>query len=757
MSSGPESDRLPAVVPHREDFMLPLVLSAPPNPWALIKALRRRWRMAVFVGLLLAIAAAAACFFLLPPPKHTARTLVRIPPGNPFLFRTSETVPEIGDHQRNQIAMVKSRLVLNSALKDRRVVDLELLKDKSDPIEWLERELQADFALAPEVMRIMLVGDLPADMALLINVVREAYFREILEKERADRNDRLTILKQSFDRNDSLLRTHKEEQRKFEKMAGGRDPGIRGLVQAFMQQQLNWAERELLQTQSDLRRARADLAAGQSFVNGVDKTPISEALLEDYLSKEQPVQASRATIQQLQMVLEDTIKVSHEGENSPKATEIRKKIAEAQQSLTVMKKKLTPGLMEEMKQRNRFEAARTVQQMQSRIVVLEEDEKALVKAVDELRQGIKEKADNVGKADAEREDMAQLEERTKRIAAETAALEFELQAPVRYRLLEEAIVLKPTDQKRVFLISGGAGLCTFAVVLLGFALMEFKIRRLDAPDQVAFGLGLPLVGSIPNASRDETRRFDSDQSILNEAVDTVRTILLRADEHEKMRVVLITSAQSGEGKTSLSTRLAASLAQVGYATLLIDGDLRNPIAHKVFELDRSPGMCDVLRRELRVEDVLRPTSIDRLTMLTAGRWDGGATRALAQDGARKLIEQLRTQFDFIIIDSSPVLPVVDPLLMGKHADGAILSVLREVSRMPNIFAAYQRLSAGGVRVIGAVMSGVKADQYGGYYAYGYGAQEDSADEAEAAGVDPEPGEKLNDSVPESESVPTPAE
>jgi polysaccharide biosynthesis transport protein len=721
MTPDSNSSFLPAVVSHRDDTLLPLVLSAPPNPLALFRALRRRWRMALFAGLLLAALVTIACWLFLPPAKHTARTLLRIPPGNPFLFRTSEPVPEILDHQRNQIAMVKSRLVLNSALKDRKVADLSLLRDKADPIEWLERELQADFQIAPEVMRIVLVGDEPADMVVLVNVIREAYYREILEKERADRNDRLTLLNQSLQRYDSQLRTRKEEQRKFEKLAGGRDPGIRGLVQAFMQQQLNWAERELLQTQSDLRRCRSDYAVSQSAEKGLETVPVSEALLDDHLSKEPSVQASRASIQNLQVVLEDTIKVAQEGENSAKAGEIRKKIADAQQSMILLRKKIMPGVLEELKQRNHFEAVRTVQQLQSRIGILEEDEKILTKEVDQIRLAIKEKADNVGKADAEREDMANLEDTVKRISAEAAALEFELQAPIRYRVLEEAIVLKPTDNKRVFLISGGAGLSTLAIVLLMFALTEFKTRRLDGPDQVVFGLGLPLVGSIPDISNHDADQIGGEQSVLNEAVDTVRTILLRADEHEKMRVVLITSAQSGEGKTSLSTRLAASLAQVGYSTLLIDGDLRNPIAHRVFDLERGPGFCDVLRREVALDDVIRETNVGRLSMITAGRWSGDATRALAQDGTRQLIEGLRDRFDFIIIDSSPVLPVVDPLLLGKYSDGAILSVLREVSRMPNIFAAYQRLSAGGVRVIGAVMSGVKADQYGGYYEYGYGA------------------------------------
>src|SRR5262249_42053178 len=80
-----------------------------------------------------------------------------------------------------------------------------------------------------------------------------------------------------------------------------------------------------------------------------------------------------------------------------------------------------------------------------------------------------------------------------------------------------------------------------------------------------------------------------------------------------------------------------------------------------------------------------------------------------------IIATLRERFDLVIIDSSPVLPVVDPLLLGQFADVAILSVLREVSCLPSIYAAYQRLTDGGVRVLGAVMSGVRIDRYGVQY------------------------------------------
>src|SRR5439155_15631893 len=196
------------------------------------------------------------------------------------------------------------------------------------------------------------------------------------------------------------------------------------------------------------------------------------------------------------------------------------------------------------------------------------------------------------------------------------------------------------------------------------------------------------------------------QSILAEAVDATRTMLLRAARTEGLRVVMVTSAHSGEGKTSLSTHLAASLAQVGYRTLFIDGDLRNPIAHRVFELEPEPGFCELLRGEVEVAELVRQTPVDLLSMIPAGRWDVEASRALGREGVLgELLQPLRSEFDFVIIDSSPVLPVVDPLLIGQQADGTILSVLRDVRRMPSGYAAHERRIAGGAKVGGAGGSG----------------------------------------------------
>src|SRR4051794_37870410 len=111
----------------------PAALGSAPNALALLKALRRCWVRAAAVGVVLAAAAAAAAWFFIPPSKHLARTLMHVPPGGvPWIFRT-EAVPNLNDHQRNQVALVKSRLVLNAALKRSGVGELAMIRSQAEP------------------------------------------------------------------------------------------------------------------------------------------------------------------------------------------------------------------------------------------------------------------------------------------------------------------------------------------------------------------------------------------------------------------------------------------------------------------------------------------------------------------------------------------------------------------------------------------------------------------------------------------------
>src|SRR5262249_10145746 len=154
-----------------------------------------------------------------------------------------------------------------------------------------------------------------------------------------------------------------------------------------------------------------------------------------------------------------------------------------------------------------------------------------------------------------------------------------------------------------------------------------------------------------------------------------------------------------EGKTTLACHLAVSMARAGKKTLLLDGDLIRPGCHRMFDVTLEPGLSELLRGQAKPSEVTRSTSAANLWMIPAGRADRGVIQVLARNDFQKVLHGLRNDFDIIIIDSSPVLPVAQTLLIGKQADAVILSVMHDHSRMPPVYAAHHRLSSLGIRVL----------------------------------------------------------
>jgi capsular exopolysaccharide synthesis family protein len=177
------------------------------------------------------------------------------------------------------------------------------------------------------------------------------------------------------------------------------------------------------------------------------------------------------------------------------------------------------------------------------------------------------------------------------------------------------------------------------------------------------------------------------------------------------RVVLVSSALGGEGKTSLATQLAIRLAQTGEPTLLVDFDLRRPSLHEVFGLPRGPGVCEVLAAETEFGQTVRETDIKNLSIITAGRHLSNALGTLANGATGSLFERARQQYEFVIVDGSPVLPIADARLASQHVDAVILCIRRDVSQTHKVLAACELLAAFGAKRLLAVLTGSDDEMY----------------------------------------------
>jgi capsular exopolysaccharide synthesis family protein len=321
------------------------------------------------------------------------------------------------------------------------------------------------------------------------------------------------------------------------------------------------------------------------------------------------------------------------------------------------------------------------------------------------------------------DELKQLQDSTEKINREAEMLNVERQAPARTRKYEDAEVPTTRDAKKWYMMFGIIAAGSFMATLIGVAFVELQARKVDSADEVAMDLGMVVVGSLPMlpsrarqpgavATQQKDRYW---YNLLLESIDATRTMLLHAARTRSDRVVMITSALSGEGKTSLASHLATSLARSGKKTLLIDADLRSPAIHRLFDLTPDPGMSELLRGEAVLDDVIASTAIEELKVITAGQCDHQTLRILSQGGMGSHFAQFKEQFDFVIVDTSPVLPVADALIIAQQVDAVLFSVLTDVSRKNKISVAYQRLATLGVRILGAVVTGDHDGTYGSNY------------------------------------------
>jgi polysaccharide biosynthesis transport protein len=210
-------------------------------------------------------------------------------------------------------------------------------------------------------------------------------------------------------------------------------------------------------------------------------------------------------------------------------------------------------------------------------------------------------------------------------------------------------------------------------------------------------------------------------SALGEAYRNLRTALLLSRAGAPPKVTLVTSAIAGEGKTVTAVNTAAMLSQLGASVLLIDADMRRPRCHRVLDLDNNFGLTEVLTGVRDLHDLIRPTAVPNLFILSSGSVPPNATELVGSPKMHQVVTQLQEIYDYMVIDSPPVMPVSDALLLSTIVDGVLL--VTNASRTPKqqVRAARARLEYARAKIFGTVLNKVRIhhSEYQYYYHQGY--------------------------------------
>ncbi len=263
--------------------------------------------------------------------------------------------------------------------------------------------------------------------------------------------------------------------------------------------------------------------------------------------------------------------------------------------------------------------------------------------------------------------------------------------------------------------------------LLGGVGLAFLFEHLDdtfrRPEELEKQLGLPVLGVIPKTllARGEARPIalvghDDPRSAFAEAYRSVRTALQFSTASGVPRVLAVTSAMSGEGKSTTAVSLAIQFAQAGKRTLLVEADLRKPSLHRTLNLDNQLGLTNYLAGgEAQPVDIAKPTHIPNLFAISSGPLPPNPADLLSSARMVELLSLAAGKFDQVILDSPPLLGLADALIIGNLCEGTLLAVEMGSTPRGYVLGALKRLRAARVPVLGTILT--KLEARGGAYGY----------------------------------------
>ena len=297
-----------------------------------------------------------------------------------------------------------------------------------------------------------------------------------------------------------------------------------------------------------------------------------------------------------------------------------------------------------------------------------------------------------------------------------AAIRTERRQDGAVRSLAPAVPPKsPVESVPTKKILAAAGVAFLFPFLLG-VLWEFRVQRVTDSNALEKRSLTAIVGEVARLPSG-TKIGSRGRRIFEESVDTLRANLFLSLQTKDTRSIAVASSMSAEGKSSVASQLALSIAKAsGQTVLLVDADLRCPDQHDIFGLEMGPGLSGVLEKTASFEDAIDQSLGSLVHVLPAGSLNCSPHRLVNEHSIKGFVDEALKNYSVVIFDTAPVLAAGETLAIASVVDTTLLCVMRDVSRMENVSRTTRRLEAAGANIAGTVFSGVTARQY----AYRYG-------------------------------------
>ncbi|MBU3126881.1 polysaccharide biosynthesis tyrosine autokinase [Clostridium tagluense] len=291
------------------------------------------------------------------------------------------------------------------------------------------------------------------------------------------------------------------------------------------------------------------------------------------------------------------------------------------------------------------------------------------------------------------------------------------------KIMDKALIPElPITPKKKFNIS--IGFIIGLILSLGLVLLiNYLNNTIKSEEDVQRYLNLPMVGIIPRQNKMVNLIVEKEpKSPVTEAFKSMRTNLLFSMENRGIKTLMVCSPGPKDGKTSVSTNIASTIAQTGKSILLIDCDLRKPCIHRHFNItNNARGLVDIVLQERKIEEISIGID-DKFDVLTAGKANYNPSELLSSQKMKDFIKDMEKKYDYVILDTPPIIAFADALTLATEKIGVILVIGSEESTIENCKKSKQLLLNINATIIGIVLNKVDKRSFIGYgydyYSYG---------------------------------------
>ncbi len=533
----------------------------------------------------------------------------------------------------------------------------------------------------------------PEMAARLANALAHAYIEQNMEfkflasKEANDwLSDRVTEQRKKVEESDAALQRYKEENRTVVTMDDRQNIVVQKL--ADLQAAVTRAKTERISKEAIYNQLQAAQARGE-----IDTFPA--VLANDYIQK---IKSELADLQRQRSQLAERY-----GQKWPEVTRINLAIQTSEAKLKVETDKIIASV------RNDYQAALDNERSLAGALESQKSE-ALSQDAKSIQLGVLQR-----EAQSNHQIFDNLLQRTKE-----TGISGELKTS-NIRVVDEAEpprgAVLPRTGRDLTLALVVAAFCGIGLAF-GF---EYLDNRFKSPQEVKAHIDLPFLGMIPTLTENADRALVNDgvPADFVESFRSVRTSVLFSSAEDGAHKLVVTSSGPGEGKSLIASNIAVALAQAGQRVLLVDGDMRRPRIHEIFAESQEPGLSNVLTGNAKIVDAIRRTTVANLSLLPCGVIPPNPAELLSSKRYQEFLGVLRTAFDWVVIDSPPVLAVADAAIHSKLASGVLFVLGADRTTRQAARTAIEQLEAVDAKFVGTVLNGVNVHRNPYYYSHYY--------------------------------------